>query len=279
MCQGKGMRIKTVFAGLLLLVLVGCQTINTTDSGVVGVQREQRMFALLSAEQVDTMSAAAYHNTIKEAGGKKTLNTDDATLKRLRRIAANLVDETRAFRVDAQQWRWEVNVIQSDVMNASCMPGGKILFYSGIIDRLKLTDDEIAAIMGHEMAHALREHGREAMSEAYAVELGRGAVGALLGLDGNVMGLANNVVQYALTLPNSREKEAEADIIGLELMARAGYHPQAAVTLWQKMARQGGDQPPEFMSTHPATETRIEGLRHYIPKVMPLYHQARNYSS
>lgn len=270
------MKIRAVVVGFLLSVLVGCQMINTL--GIGAVQREQRGFMLLSAEQTDTLSATAYYNTIKEADSQKVLNVDAAILMRVRHIAANLVDETRVFRVDALQWPWELNVIQSHVMNVSCMPSGKILVYSGIIDRLRLTDNEIAAILGHAMAHVLQEDAREAMSEAYAAKLARKANDTLLGANENVMGLSDSVVQYVLTLPNSRKKEAEADIIGLELMARAGYHPQAAISLWQKMVQHGGDHLPEFVNTHPTTERRIANLQHYIPKMMPLYHQAHHYS-
>ena len=268
MYQGHNMKVTTILVSLLLSVLVGCG---------VGVHRKQRMFALLGTEQVNTLSAVAYRHIIREADDQQVLNTDDATVRRLRRIAADLVDAARVSRVDARQWRWEVNVIQSDVMNVNCLPGGKILFYSGLIDRLKLTDDEIAAITSHETAHALLGHWREAISEAYAVEPEREAVDTLPGPDDHATSLAINVVQYALTLPDSRKQETEADILGLELMARAGYHPQAAVTLWQKMAKQTADgHPPEFMSIHPAMETRMAILRYHIPRVMPLYHQAQD---
>nr|MDT0252452.1 M48 family metallopeptidase [Endozoicomonas sp.] len=184
-----------------------------------------------------------------------------------------LVSHVGVFRQDARSWQWEVNLITDKQLNAYCMPGGKIMFYTGIIDTLKLTDDEIAAIMGHEMAHALREHGREAMSQAYAVQLGQDTLAILLGVSPGVMSIGSSVVNYALTLPNSRTNEAEADLIGLELMARAGYNPRAAVTLWQKMSAQSSKNVPEFMSTHPAHDTRINGLRANIPKVEHLYNK------
>ena len=147
--------------------------------------------------------------------------------------------------------------------------------YSGIIDKLELTDDEIAAIMGHEMAHALREHGREAMSQAYALEMGKNTIGILLGVNQQTMQLGSALANYALTLPNSRTNEVEADLIGLELMARAGYNPKAAISLWQKMDKASQSQPPEFMSTHPSHDTRIHGLQANLVKVMPLYEQAK----
>jgi predicted Zn-dependent protease len=141
---------------------------------------------------------------------------------------------------------------------------------------LKLTDDEIAAVMGHEIAHALREHGREAMSKAYGVQMARQGAGALLGLGQDSLALADTVVNYSLTLPNSRSNENEADLFGLELAARAGYDPNAAITLWNKMtAGAGGASQPEFMSTHPASASRISSLQAAIPKVMPLYQQAK----
>lgn len=178
------------------------------------------------------------------------------------------------FRPDAAQWNWEVNLIKSDELNANCGPGGKIIFYSGIIEQLNLSDDEIAAVMGHEIAHALREHGRESMSKAYGVEIAKQGAGALLGLGQDSMQLADTVVNYSLTLPNSRSNENEADLIGLELAARAGYNPNAAITLWQKMGQASQNSPPEFMSTHPASSSRIASLEAAIPKVMPLYQQA-----
>ncbi|MGB0361150.1 MAG: M48 family metallopeptidase, partial [Endozoicomonas sp.] len=147
------------------------------------------------------------------------------------------------------------------------------VFYTGI---LPVAENEaaVAAIMGHEMAHALREHGREAMSQAYGVQLGQNALSLLLGISPDVISLGSAVVNYALTLPNSRTNETEADLLGLELMARAGYNPQAAVSLWQKMSARSGQKMPEFMSTHPAHSTRINGLRANIVKVQPLYQKA-----
>ena len=257
-----------------VILMTGCQSVNTTSGGSIGVQREQRMFMGLSSSQVDGMSKLAYDEMLQEAGKKKALNKDKKNLDRLNRIADRLVSKVGVFRQDASSWDWQINLIDSKELNASCLPGGRIIFFSGIIDQLKLTDDEIAAIMGHEIAHALREHGREAMSEAYMVQVSGNLASVLLGVDSGTMGLANQVVQYAMTLPNSREKEAEADLIGLELMSRAGFNPEASISLWEKMSSQNGQRPPEFMSTHPAIDTRISGLRYNLPKVIPLYKQA-----
>jgi predicted Zn-dependent protease len=190
-------------------------------------------------------------------------------------IAARVIPTTSVFRPDAPSWAWEVNVIQSEELNAWCMPGGKIAFYSGIITKLQLNDDEIAAIMGHEIAHALREHGRERASEQMTsgllVNVGVIALGGNQAM-AEMAGLAYNVT---VGLPNSRTHETEADRIGIELSARAGYDPKAAVTLWQKMAKLGGAKGPQFLSTHPSNEGRIKDLEGYSVRVQPLYEQAR----
>jgi predicted Zn-dependent protease len=264
------------FTGLAAaLLLAGCQQVNTTSGGAVGVERKQYMFSMLSSQQVDQMYSQSYQKTLTDATSAGKLDNDSSDAKRVKAVAARLIPQTGAFRQDAPGWDWQVNVIKSDELNANCGPGGKIIFYSGLIDQLKLTDDEIAAVMGHEIAHALREHGREQMSRAYAVQMGENLGGALLGLGETSKQLADQVVQYSLTLPNSRQNETEADLIGLELAARAGYNPQAALTLWQKMGQAGGDAPPEILSTHPADSTRMANLQAAIPKVMPLYEQAK----
>ncbi|MGP9826315.1 M48 family metallopeptidase [Ectopseudomonas khazarica] len=257
------------------LLISACQAVNTTSAGAVGVERKQYMFSMLSADEVNQMYAQSYQQTLSEASSKGALDKNSANARRLQTIANRLIPQVPRFRPDAANWQWEVNLIKSPELNANCGPGGKIIFYSGIIEQLKLSDDEIAAIMGHEMAHALREHSREAMSKAYGIELAKQGAGALLGLGESSLAMADTVVQYSLTLPNSRGNENEADLIGLELAARAGYDPNAAVSLWQKMAAAGGGAPPEFMSTHPSSSSRIASLQAAIPKVMPLYEQAR----
>ncbi len=256
-------------------LLAACQAVNTTSGGAVGVERKQYMFSMLSTQEVNQMYAQSYHQTLGEASRKGVLDKSSANAKRLQRIANRLIAHAPIFRPDAAQWQWEVNLIKSPELNANCGPGGKIIFYSGLIEKLQLSDDEIAAIMGHEMAHALREHSREAMSRAYGVAMAKQGAGALLGLGETSMALADTLVQYSLTLPNSRGNENEADLIGLELAARGGYDPNAAVSLWQKMAQAGGGAPPEFMSTHPSSSSRIAALQAAIPRVMPLYQQAK----
>lgn len=257
------------------LLLSGCQSVNTTSGGAVGVERKQYMFSMLSTAEVNQMYAQSYQQTVGEASSKGVLDKTSADAKRIRAIADRLIAQAPVFRPDSSQWQWEVNLIKSDELNANCGPGGKIIFYTGLIDSLKLTDDEIAAVMGHEIAHALREHGREAMSKAYGIEMAKQGAGALLGLGQDSMALADTVANYGMTLPNSRSNENEADLIGLELSARAGYNPNAAITLWNKMAKASEGAPPEFMSTHPASSSRIASLQAAIPKVMPLYQQAK----
>jgi Zn-dependent protease with chaperone function len=254
--------------------LAGCQAVNTTSGGAVGVERKQYMFSMLSTEQVNQMYAQSYQQTLSEASQKGVLEKSSPVAKRVNTIAQRLIAEVPAFRPDAAQWAWEVNVIDSPELNANCGPGGKIIFYTGLIEKLKLTDDEIAAVMGHEIAHALREHGREAMSKAYGVQMAT-QIGSAVGIGDGSLQLANMGVQYLMTLPNSRSNENEADLIGLELAARAGYNPNAAVSLWQKMGAAGGSAPPEFLSTHPSSSSRTQALQQTIPKVMPLYQQRR----
>ncbi|MBM3368996.1 MAG: M48 family metallopeptidase, partial [Betaproteobacteria bacterium] len=203
------------------------------------------------------------------------LNRDSAQVARVRGIAARLIPQTKGFRADAPGWNWEVNVITSKQVNAWVMPGGKIAFYTGLIEQLQTTDDEIAAVMGHEMAHALREHGRERASQAVAQGIGLVVVGTALGMGESAMDLTQLVLDLTFNLPNSRTNETEADRIGVEIAARGGFDPRAAITLWEKMQKNAKGQPPQFLSTHPSHNTRIGDLRVHTAKVLPLYEAAR----
>jgi predicted Zn-dependent protease len=253
--------------------LVACGT--TTQQGAVGVQRSQLL--LVSSGDMNTGAIQAYQKVIGEAQTKGTLNRDPAQTARVRAIAQRLIPQTAVFRPDAPGWKWEVNVLAVDELNAWCMPGGKIAFYSGLIDKLRLTDDEIAAVMGHEIAHALREHSRERASQQAASAAVVGVGAAILGVGQVGTELGNMVAQATFNLPNSRTQESEADVMGVELAARAGYDPRAAIQLWQKMgqATGGGGGTPQWLSTHPSADTRIRDLQVYSQKVMPLYEQAR----
>lgn len=260
--------------------LVGCATSNTTKSGNVGVERQQ-FLSLVSEKEAEEQSTLAYQQTIKDAQAKKLLNTDSKETQRVRAIAQRLIAQVGVFRADALKWDWQINVQESKEVNAYCMAGGKIMVYTGLIDQLKITDDELAAVMGHEISHALREHVREQMSRAKVQQMGLLGAAALVGLSTKsgdnavkTLALGGAVASVALTLPNSRTAEHEADEIGLELAARAGYNPNAAVTLWQKMGALGGEKPPEFLSTHPSDSSRIADIQRLIPKVMPLYEEA-----
>ena len=260
-------------AMLAALALASCETVQTTQPGAVGVERQQSM--LLSAGQVEKSAVQAYQQEMKKAAAKNLLNRDAAQVTRVKSVAQRLIPATAAFRPDAPKWAWEVNVITSGDVNAWCMPGGKMAVYTGLIDKLKITDDELAAVMGHEIAHALREHGRERMSQAYAQQIGLSVVGAALGLGQGGMELAQIATDVTFNLPNSREHEVEADRVGVELAARGGYDPRAAVTLWQKMGQVGGGAPPQFLSTHPSPQNRASDLTNYATRVMPLYEAAR----
>ena len=253
----------------MMLMLASCQTVQTTQSGAVGVDRPQHM--AYSSGEVNKAAAQAYQQMMRQAQTKGVLNRNPNQVSRVRAVANRLIPATSAFRNDAPGWRWEVNVISSGEVNAWCMPGGKIAVYTGLIDKLAVSDAELAAVMGHEIAHALREHGREKASQQATQSVLVGIAGALLGLGELGTGLASTVANVTIGLPNSREFEREADRIGVELAARAGYDPRAAITLWQKMSRVGGDGPPQFLSTHPSAASRIQDLQGYANQVMPIY--------
>ncbi|MGE5793891.1 MAG: M48 family metallopeptidase, partial [Bacteroidota bacterium] len=247
-----------------------CATVETTESGVVGVERRQTMSALVSEEDINQGAAEAYAQVLAQARAKGVLNRDAAQTARVRTISQRLIAQTPVFRADAREWAWEVNVIGVQEINAWCMPGGKIAVYSGLIERLQLTDAELAAVMGHEIAHALREHGRERGSRAVTQGVALGVLGAVTGVGDAGVNLAQLALEVTLNLPNSRTHEVEADRIGVELAARAGYDPHAAVTLWQKMGQVAQGGPPKWLSTHPPREDRLRDLQEYADKVMPL---------
>ena len=226
------------------LGLAACAT--TTKDSVSGVNRSQ--FMLLPSGTVDKMSAQAYAQSLGEAQKKNTLNADPAMVARVRGIANRLIAQVGVFRPDAAQWKWEVNVEKNDQLNAYCMPGGKIMVLSGLVEKIKATDDELGAVIGHEIAHALREHGRERMSQAYVQQFGLQALASFVtgSAGGAITQAAGMGSQLFFAMPNGREQEREADKMGLELAARAGYNPDAAVTLWEKMGAQSKNAPPEF---------------------------------
>lgn len=258
-------------------LLSACLTAQTTSSGAVGVERSQ-FVGLVSSEQMVASSAKAYRQELEKAEKEGKLNRSPEQVRRVRAIAARIIPHTAAFREDAPRWAWEVNVITSDQINAWCMAGGKIAFYTGLIDKLNLTDDEIAAVMGHEIAHALREHARERVSQRMATSIGVDLLSAGLGLGSIGRDLTGMVANVTISLPYGRQHEIESDRIGVELAARAGYNPRAAITLWQKMSAKGGGRVPELLSTHPAPENRIRDLEDYSTRVHPLFEAAQRRS-
>ena len=242
----------------------------------VDVDRPSELRNLVPAEELEDAATQEYSKLLEQAQSQGALApSSNPQLQRLRRIAARLVPQAAQWNERSRDWRWEVNLIGSKQINAFCMPGGKIAFYTGILSQLKLNDDEAAMIMGHEMAHALREHARAriAKSQGTGTLLSLGV--QLLGL-GQLGDMAANIGTQLLTLRFSREDETDADLVGLELAARGGYNPQAAVSLWEKMAQAGGGAGgPSFLSTHPSGPDRIQRLQANVPKVQGLYQRAR----
>ena len=265
--------LKHMLATMGLLALVSCQTVQTTQSGVVGVNREQRM--AVPAEALEQAAREQYAALMAQERQKGTLNRNPAQVQRVRAIANRIMPQTVVFRPDARAWAWEVNVLTSPEVNAWCMPGGKMAVYTGLIDKLQITDDELAAVMGHEIAHALREHARERASEQAVAGTAISVGAALFGVGDLGQKIAEYAYMGALGLPNSRRHETEADRVGIELAARAGYDPRAAISLWQKMGQVGGSEPIKFLSTHPSQADRLSDLTAYAQRVMPLYEQAR----
>ncbi len=241
----------------------------------VEVGRNSVLANLVPAEQVERSAAQQYAHMLQQAQAKNALaSKDHPQLRRLRAIAQRIVPFAMEWNPRSRQWQWEVNLLGSPQINAFCMPGGKIAFYSGILDKLQLSDDEVAMVMGHEIAHALREHARERMAKNAATGIGASLVTQLLGL-GQIGQTVTNYGAQLLTLEFSRDDESEADLVGMELAARAGFDPRAGVTLWQKMAAANKSAPPQWLSTHPSGSTRIADIQANLPKVMPLFERAR----
>ena len=240
----------------------------------VDVGKPSSMRNLVPAGAVERQAAQEYEQLKRQAASRRALGPDDhPQVRRLRAIAGRMIPFVDRFNPRARQWQWEVNLIGSRQINAFCMPGGKIAFYTGILDTLKLTDDEVAMVMGHEIAHALREHARERMAKSQLTQLGANLLGELVG-GGRYTG-AFQLGGNLLSLKFSRDDESEADVVGLDLAARAGFDPRAGVSLWQKMAAANSRAPLEFLSTHPAGDHRIREIEKHLPEVMPLYQAAR----
>jgi predicted Zn-dependent protease len=257
-----------------MAVLAGCSTVQTTGGGAVGVDRTQYMSSLVSSQALQQESDQQYASILAQAKAKNLLDVNAQQVARVRAIAQRLIAQVGVFRPDATSWNWEVHVLTMNEVNAWCMPGGKMAVYTGLLDQIKPTDAELAAVMGHEIAHALREHARERVSQQMATSVGLSVLSVVTGTNA-ASDLGGKLTDVMFTLPNSRTHETEADRMGVELAARAGYDPSAAVTLWRKMgAAAQGNAPPEILSTHPSAESRIADLQAASQQVMPLYQQA-----
>jgi Zn-dependent protease with chaperone function len=256
---------------------------SSTRSGAaetegIPVPKKSRVASLASSEKLEREATAQYAKLLDSAASKKALAPPDfPQLKRLQAIASRLIPYTHRFSNRADEWRWEVNLIGSPQINAFVMPGGKIVFYTGIVDKLKLTDDEIAMVMGHEMAHALLEHGRERAGQqkvAQAATIGASVLSQVLGY-GDLGGLVASQTSKFTLLGFSRGDESEADLVGMDIAARAGFDPRAGISLWQKMSEASKGEPPQFLSTHPSHASRIDNMRGSLPKVMPLFERVQ----
>lgn len=272
-CAPPARRGRRLFTGLLAATGAAALAPAWAREGV-DVGPKSWATKVVSAEQLEQAGGQQYAQMMQQAGQQRALAPmEHPQLQRLRYIAQRIIPFSYEWNSRAQQWKWEVNLLGSPELNAFCMPGGKIAFYYGILEKLKLEDDEVAAIMGHEVAHALREHARERVGKTAftngIIELGS----AVFGLGNLGRGLAGLGGQL-LTLRFSRGDESEADLVGIELSARAGYDPAAAVRLWEKMMAASQGAPPQWLSTHPANATRIRDIQANLPKVAGLYARA-----
>ena len=241
----------------------------------VNVGGSSEVRKLVPAETLEGSARQQYSQVLADAKAKGALAPEGhPQLQRLHTIAKKLIPFTAQWNPRARDWKWQVNLIGSKQLNAWCMPGGKIAFYTGIIEQLQLDDDQIAMIMGHEMAHALREHARERLAKSQVTSIGLSVASQLLGL-GQLGNMAADLGTQLLTLKYSRDDETEADLVGLEIAARGGYRPEASVELWKKMLSANGAGGPGFLSTHPSGANRIQELEANLPKVRNLFDQAR----
>lgn len=265
------MRLKPFIAGLLAVSML--LPVWARDGVEVG--GNSAFTKLVPAEQVEQSASKQYAQMLEEAQNKGALVAKNhAQVLRLRAIARKIIPYSYEWNPRARDWKWEVNLIASDQINAFCMPGGKIAFYTGLVDKLKLTDDEVAMVMGHEIAHALREHARERMGKNAATGMGANLLSQVLGL-GQIGQTVTSYGAQLLTLKFGREDESEADLVGMELSARAGYDPRAGVSLWRKMSEANRSAPPQWLSTHPSGKTRITDIEANLPKVLPLYDRSK----
>ncbi|MEP4149119.1 MAG: M48 family metallopeptidase [Halioglobus sp.] len=251
----------------LLLTLLALTLLPACVTSPTG--RSQLM--LVSPESAIVESKKAYLSTVGELEKENKLVDDPKMVDRVATITGRLVTVAKQKYPQSANWEWSVAIIDDPkTVNAWCMAGGRMAVYTGLFSKLNLTNDEFAQIMGHEISHALANHTAERMSRAMATSLGVVAIGVAADNHGAAMLGAAAAAKVALELPNSRTAELEADNLGMRLATQAGYEPDAAVTLWQKMAKAGGSAPPEFLSTHPAPGNREAQLAAMIPEMRSL---------
>ncbi|MDE2615882.1 MAG: M48 family metallopeptidase [Burkholderiales bacterium] len=265
---------------LTAALLAACNERPAPQRDGVDVGKNSAFTKLVPAEQIEKTAEQQYLQLQKQAASKQALlPRDHPQVQRLQGIARNIIPHALAWNPRARDWKWAVSLIRSPQVNAFCMPGGKIAFYTGILDQLQLTDDEVAMVMGHEIAHALREHARERMGKGAVTEglarVGGAVVAAWLGVDPRLTDGAARGGASLAKLSFSRSDETEADLVGMELAARAGYDPRAGVSLWHKMSAASKGAPPQWLSTHPSGQARIVEIEKNLPKVLPLYERAR----
>ncbi|MEQ1647320.1 MAG: M48 family metallopeptidase [Hyphomicrobiaceae bacterium] len=243
------------------------------QDGGVKVSGKSIFRKVVSAETIEQQAGLQYEQMTRQAFQKRALlDANHPQVIRLRKIARDLLPHANRFNERAKDWKWEVNLLNSPQINAFCMPGGKIAFFAGILEKLQLTDDEVAMVMGHEIGHALWEHARERAGKGMALNAGRVLAGLVFGQLGDLVGAGAGSLA---NLKFSRNDETEADLIGMELAARAGYDPRSGITLWEKMSKANKGAPPQWLSTHPSGATRIDTIQKHLPEVMPLFEKAK----
>ncbi len=264
----------------VVLALFGCQATASSNTPARGpadgipVEQPSQLRSLVPAAQLERAAGQQFLKMKQQASKKNQLAPDNhPQLIRLRKIASQLKPHALLWNENAQNWPWEVQLFLDDAINAFCMPGGKIGFYSGILEKLKLTDDEVAIIMGHEMAHALREHSRAQIAKSQLTGLGASVLSSVLGIGDVGRTLMDYGVQLTL-LKFSRDDENDADLVGLDISSRAGFDPRAGVTLWQKMSMASKNKPPQWLSTHPSGPNRISQIERNLDFALPLYARA-----
>lgn len=279
------MRLRSVALGVSIGALLMAAPLPSLsgDADGIKVEKMSSLRKLVPEAELEAAAQQQYTELKQQAGKQGALVPDsDPQVQRLRAIAQKLIPHAQRWNESAARWQWEINLIDAADINAFCMPGGKIAFFTGILDKLKLTDDEVAIVMGHEIAHALREHGRERLAKSTLTSAGARLLGfglaATLGIDPSITGTVTGLGANLAVLSFSRQDETEADLVGLDIVARAGYDPRAGVALWQKMGMVSKGATPQWLSTHPAGKRRIAEMQRHLPSVMPLYAKARGVS-